>query len=367
MTDGLFFGWRTALLLAAVFPLLPIIGGLLGTMRNRVANRTLAALLVVMVGIVMPYIIGFAGFYDQWRWIQYLPISNELAAMPLLYLYMYALTEGKWPDKGWRHSVPALLKVAITALLPAIYAVSETAGHFIAAALEITVELVLLFGGVAYAVAAYRLLVRYRQALADVRSDDTLFASRWLGRALVAMGLTLAIAVPYKLAVLVYDVDYFGQMALYTVFAGFALYLGIEGWRHAALPFPLLSSLTPEPPTEGRDWKKLGEEWAEAARQGEWALQPDLSLADLARKLGTNTSYLSRGLNEGLGMNFSSFINGLRSEIVATKLRDGSGQSLLDMALEAGFSSKPTFNRAFQSRFGKSPTAYRSSHVSIPE
>ena len=37
-----------------------------------------------------------------------------------------------------------------------------------------------------------------------------------------------------------------------------------------------------------------------------------LTKDELARRLGTNTAYLSRGLNEGLGLGFAEAINGLR-------------------------------------------------------
>ena len=40
-------------------------------------------------------------------------------------------------------------------------------------------------------------------------------------------------------------------------------------------------------------------------------------------------------------------------------LEAGSEATLLDLALEAGFASKATFNRAFVQRYGMSPSAYR--------
>ncbi len=88
-------------------------------------------------------------------------------------------------------------------------------------------------------------------------------------------------------------------------------------------------------------------------------MDPDLSLATLARRLGTNTHHLSRALNEGLGLNFSSFIGRLRSETVATALRADDRRDLLDLALEAGFSSKASFNRSFFATFATTPSAYR--------
>ena len=84
MLEGLVFGWRTAVLTVAVVQLLAIAAALSRPLANRAANRTLAALLVVLAGILMPWLIGFAGFYDRWRWLTFAPFQITLAVAPLL-------------------------------------------------------------------------------------------------------------------------------------------------------------------------------------------------------------------------------------------------------------------------------------------
>jgi AraC-like DNA-binding protein len=75
--------------------------------------------------------------------------------------------------------------------------------------------------------------------------------------------------------------------------------------------------------------------------------------------LGTNAAYASRAFNEGLGVPFSDFVNGERSARVAAMIEAGRREDLLALALEAGFASKATFNRAFRKRFGVSPSTFR--------
>jgi AraC-like DNA-binding protein len=82
-------------------------------------------------------------------------------------------------------------------------------------------------------------------------------------------------------------------------------------------------------------------------------------LATLSARLGANTGYLSKALNDGLGMNFSTFVNGLRAEHVAERLKARDHRDLLEIAFEAGFASKASFNRAFKARLGLSPSAFR--------
>jgi transcriptional regulator GlxA family with amidase domain len=49
----------------------------------------------------------------------------------------------------------------------------------------------------------------------------------------------------------------------------------------------------------------------------------------------------------------------MRAEAVVAAMASAPGASLLDLALEAGFASKASFNRAFAERFAASPSAYR--------
>jgi AraC-like DNA-binding protein len=58
-------------------------------------------------------------------------------------------------------------------------------------------------------------------------------------------------------------------------------------------------------------------------------------------------------------MNFATFINGLRARAVAGSLIEGRSEDLLTLALEAGFNSKASFNRAFKAALGVSPSEYR--------
>jgi len=78
----LVFGWRTAVLTVAAAILLPLAVGLSASFHNRLAARTLAALLIVMTGVFVPWLIGFAGFYDRWWWLTFAPFSNALLVPP---------------------------------------------------------------------------------------------------------------------------------------------------------------------------------------------------------------------------------------------------------------------------------------------
>ncbi len=364
--QDLTFGWRTAVLGVVVVQLLAIALGLTRTLANRAANRLLAALLVVLAGIVTPWMIGFAGFYDKWPWLSFAPFAVTLAVAPLLWIHIRSLVTGVWEQRNWLHLTPAATQFAfLTASFALPMPLKDRWSDLTAPWYGIVTDAGTIVGLALYGVASLRLLRAYRRDLAEQRSDDARFAARWLSRAVGATLVLLPVWAIYGVWDAVAPLGYRNLMGLYVAIGAFALYVAVEGWRHAALSFPRIAPIA-EPDTPTRDWRAAGETWAAEVRANGWAADPDLSLATLARRLGTNSSYLSRALNEGLGTGFSAFVNGLRSESVADAIRRGDRRDLLDLAFDAGFASKASFNRAFQARFGASPSAWRA-HASHPE
>ena len=87
---------------------------------------------------------------------------------------------------------------------------------------------------------------------------------------------------------------------------------------------------------------------------------PELTLTQLARMLKSNATIVSKVINQGFQLNFNDFINHHRVEAVKQKLQAGEqqNQTLLGIALDCGFNSKATFNRAFKKHTGLSPKEY---------
>jgi AraC-like DNA-binding protein len=364
MDGELVFGWRTAVLLVAFGQLVAIAVALTRPILNRRANLTLCALLVVLAGMITPWMIGFAGFYDKWRWLTFAPFAISLAIAPLSYLYVHALVFGRWPRCGIGHLIPAIVQFGYLTLAFLLLRQPFKNEWLVQSSMpyDVLVGLGVIVGLAAYGVACWRMIETYRVGLARTRSDDHRFALAWLRRAVVALFVMLAIWATYAVWDVVQPLGYRGLMGLYVAIAAFALHLAIEGWRHANLPFPRVAD--PEA-TQAPDWKAKVEGWAERVRGERLYADPESSVPRLARLLGTNSAYVSRAFNEGLGCSFTSFINQLRCEEVASRLRDGTSGDLLDLAMDSGFSSKASFNRVFRSTFGCSPSVYRKAQGSI--
>ncbi len=86
---------------------------------------------------------------------------------------------------------------------------------------------------------------------------------------------------------------------------------------------------------------------------------PKLTLAELARHLGTNTFYVSKLINEGFEMSFTDYVNTYRVKAFVKEMENSSkDQTFLYVALKMGFNSKSSFNRAFKKAMGKTPSDY---------
>ncbi|MBC7492683.1 MAG: AraC family transcriptional regulator, partial [Novosphingobium sp.] len=202
----------------------------------------------------------------------------------------------------------------------------------------------------------------YARWLGDARADAVDFDPRWIRNFLIAM---LVVTIAWTGFLIADWLDprrnYFDHFWLYVTFSVLVIALGIEGWRHAQVHFPQQQWPEEGPaPATDRDWNAMAQAWVEELDRAQHWRDPDVTLASLARSLGTNTVYLSRAFNLGLGENFNAVINRRRVAAVQRALADpAETRDMLTIALEAGFGSKASFNRAFVDFTGQTPSAWR--------
>lgn len=364
----LHFGpWSTTLGLAAAFGALVAL--LLWCARgNRGAQRLLAALLFVAVLRLMPYVLGFAGAYDLWPWLSFAPFDLRLAIGPLLYLYLLRLATPALPPRwGW-HLAPAAIDLAYMLWAFALPLAqkhgweAQVHGPWISPLQDAAGALSLAL----YLGLAARLRRRYLTWLHANVSDRDAQRQPWVASVLLALGLWLLVSTGFDLySAAVAPLTYYDRFPQYLAFSAIILWLGLEGWRHAGRDFPQMRppAATSAAPAAGRDWQATADAWHARVQDEGWWRQPGLSLAEVAQRLGTNESYVSRAFNQGLGRNFNGAINAMRVDAVQARLREDPAAELLALGLDCGFSSKASFNRVFREQTGMSPSAWRAAHI----
>ncbi|PTX60853.1 AraC-like DNA-binding protein [Kordia periserrulae] len=93
----------------------------------------------------------------------------------------------------------------------------------------------------------------------------------------------------------------------------------------------------------------------------EYYLTQSCTLNSVAKKIDTNTSYLSKIINEHKGMSFANYVNAYRIDKVLTKLKAEKKYqkyTLKYIAEQFGFSRHETFSRVFKKQTGISPSNY---------
>ncbi|MBQ8047253.1 MAG: helix-turn-helix transcriptional regulator [Prevotella sp.] len=89
-------------------------------------------------------------------------------------------------------------------------------------------------------------------------------------------------------------------------------------------------------------------------------LDPDLTLATLAKAVGTNRTYMSNWLSDVQGQTFYNYVNRLRVERASIPLMNEHPEYTMDyIAEKSGFGSVSTFRRAFQKFTGQTPQTYK--------
>ncbi len=87
-------------------------------------------------------------------------------------------------------------------------------------------------------------------------------------------------------------------------------------------------------------------------------LKNDISLDELAGRLGTTRHNTSQVINEHFGLNFFEFINKYRIQDAVNLLESDKGLNIIDVAYQVGFNNKVTFNKSFKKFLSQTPTQF---------
>ena len=207
-------------------------------------------------------------------------------------------------------------------------------------------------------------LRRHRRARADWRSDDLAISLDWVQAALTGF-IALALLDIGREIIGLTTRGIPDDLALSAIVTGVVVLLTLmmiaaraHDQRRGALP---AASLNGSPAAAGDDTASFADAFSRIERfldEEEAWREPRLSVTDLARRLGLNPRDVSRAINIHGEMSFSRFINGYRIAALDRLLADPANhrRTIMELAYEAGFNSKSTFNRIYREATGKTPT-----------
>ncbi|MBQ7293944.1 MAG: AraC family transcriptional regulator [Clostridia bacterium] len=85
----------------------------------------------------------------------------------------------------------------------------------------------------------------------------------------------------------------------------------------------------------------------------------DCSLTDLAEHTSYHYVYLSKYFKGCIGISFTDYVNRYRVNEACYRLRNNSGETILQIAYDCGFDSLRTFNRNFRKFMNITPSDYQ--------
>ncbi|TWW02276.1 helix-turn-helix domain-containing protein [Chitinophaga pinensis] len=145
-------------------------------------------------------------------------------------------------------------------------------------------------------------------------------------------------------------------------------YLGIKGYMMTAEEETVAPKAVPSPaPIPDTIITEAVPLLLKAMEQDQLYLNPELNLSLVAQHIGLAPKTISAVLNQHLQKSFNEFINEYR--VAAFKQKIAASQqeqyTIMSLALESGFNSLPTFQRAFRNNTGMSPREYMNNQNKI--
>jgi len=229
------------------------------------------------------------------------------------------------------------------------------------------VAVVIVIGTVWRVVYAYftaTLLIKYKQALDEKRSDSDDFSLNWLVWVLVATALfnLVDLARLNSQQFLPYELNLIGQAVNNMVWLVVAMLITIKLIDQKALTKPHQVTLTDvhsEAKPVPENYCSTFNELDKLITNNQWFLTPRLTLSDVSELSGLQPRDISRAINTVANKSFNEYINEYRILHIRQALDAQSPQSLTRLYTDAGFSSKASFNKVFKEYTGKTPSEYK--------
>lgn len=357
------------------------LAGVLATKhRNRTANRLLAIAMLafsIYMGSAVYHAAGLVPFFPHFFGVAF---PMPMLYGPLIYLYAVAASDGtrRLRLRDGLHFLPfaAVVLVGLPTYLQSgaeKIALHTAMQRGAVPRLFQIIDLLKLVSGVTYATATLLFLRRHRDRVKASYSSLERVNLQWLLWLAGAAAAIWMLAVVFELSEQAHrPLPARGDDLIALAIAVLVYAIGYMALRQPEIfRFEAGEEHTPAPDMAAPRYERSGLGDREASNLKEallaamdaerpW-LESGLTLADLASRLSTTPHKLSEVLNSQLGQTYYDFVNGYRVREVQRRLAspEGGNLTLLALALDAGFTSKSTFNLVFKKHTGRTPSDYR--------
>lgn len=263
---------------------------------------------------------------------------------PALYLACNALTNRQFSAVHWLHFLPAVIALGFTEYVQLIIALGS-------------------LSRIGYSFLTAKALFDYKARLDIERSDADEYSFTWLIW-VVGITTTFNLVDLIRLNIQSYipaELNMIGQATNNLVWLVVVMYM-IYKFNSQKVP-PATSGevngLSDNQLEDASQYQSIFEAVDKLVLSEALFRQERLTLSQLSELLGLQSRDVSRAINLVGKKNFNEYINGLRIDYVCKLLSNTSHESVIELALQSGFSSKASFNRIFKQLVGKTPSQYQ--------
>ncbi len=354
----------------------------------------LALFLIIVALYLAPWMLGFAGWYDTESYralIFAIPFHQLYFFGPVLYFYTQAVLNPAFTFRrkyiwhllpGCLYLIYALLQVANDyygngGAFPQFYADIDFDEWY-----QITGHASMLF----YLIYSLKYYNLYRKVIQNIVSFADEITFRYVKEFILSCLVIIIVDVGFRITFEIFPefADFVGSWWYYLAVGVISYRIAIKGYanenfRSKRVGFSIVSKNENESAEILLDYaeielpkddsnnlgltdseRKLRDQLEKLLNEESYYKNPELTLLDLAKATGSNTALISKVINKGFNQNFNDLVNTMRIEAFKAKVAAGesSKSTLLGLALDCGFNSKATFNRAFKKHTGHTPKDY---------
>ncbi len=371
--------------------------------QKQASNLWLGFFLLVSVLYITPWMVGFAGWYSKQPYrdiLFYIPFQHLFLMGPIIYFYVNSLFNPsfKVTKKECIHFIPAILYFVFCLVMVIYDKLIIHQYYFLKKQqdpdFDIWYQVAGFISMIVYFIASIRYYQAYKKAIESILSNTANFLFLWIRNFLIAFLFILFSWLVLALANTFFNLGYTNSWWYFFGVALCCYYIAIAGYANAIeakfffktnafansnivllqqnkptilletnqYPFEeiQIEDVAEKPKKNNIECELWRQKIEEALVQHKMYEEPELTLFDIAKKLNTNISFLSKAINNSFNCNFNDLVNGYRVNAFVDLVNKGEHkkQTILSLAFECGFNSKATFYRAFKKIKGINPQEF---------
>lgn len=316
--------------------------------------------------------------YEDYPDLLVLGFSSPIVVSVFLYLYTKYLTTDmpfKW-NELWHFAPAAIIFLLYSRFFFLNHAEKEATMQSGGSAYEPLnlIRIVLIYlTGIVYNIFSLRILYKYRRNIKNKFSNTDRIEFNWLMFLIISMLLIWLVVIfiqedriiSISATIFVVLLGYFGitQVSVFNRGATRVAndIMQVELIKHE-------EKLDPSSPKSKYQYSNLGldeslqihEQLLKILENDKPFLNPELTLADLAKMVPTHPNKLSEVINKHENKNFYDLVNGKRIQefFRLLNLPESQQYTIMSLAYDCGFNSKASFNRNFKRITGQTPSEY---------